>query len=260
MRDEPTVLLEQQADQEDRAAPEAGRLQVENRHVFQFDPDRVAQSPVHLVRIPPLETGERTAQIPVQVDLRAKVRGVPANAEHGGPVDPELAAAADEQVGLGVPDGCAIRAELGARPGVTIRGRRTGSPSSTSKTRPAEGATTTESPTTATSLAKLYEADGRLDRAADMYRALSQGSDRERHALYHYEAGRLLHALGLTDEARRMLTRADALASAEDPELLREDVAREGAARASGVKRSRSKNAFTPHSLAGPSYCFITPK
>jgi tetratricopeptide (TPR) repeat protein len=74
-------------------------------------------------------------------------------------------------------------------------------------------------PTTATTLAKLYEADGRLERAADMYRALSQGSDRERHALYHYEAGRLLHALGLTDEARRMLTRADALASAEDPEL-----------------------------------------
>ena len=74
-------------------------------------------------------------------------------------------------------------------------------------------------PTTATTLAKLYEADGRLERAADMYRALSQGSDRERHALYHYEAGRLLHALGLMDEARRMLTRADALASAEDPEL-----------------------------------------
>jgi tetratricopeptide (TPR) repeat protein len=74
-------------------------------------------------------------------------------------------------------------------------------------------------PTTATTLAKLYEADGRLDRAADMYRALSQGSDKEQHALYHYEAGRLLHALGLTDEARRMLTRADALTSDEDAEL-----------------------------------------
>jgi tetratricopeptide (TPR) repeat protein len=74
-------------------------------------------------------------------------------------------------------------------------------------------------PSTATTLAKLYEADGRLDRAADMYRALSQGSDRERHAVYHYEAGRLLHALGLGDEARRMLTRAEALASTEDPEL-----------------------------------------
>jgi tetratricopeptide (TPR) repeat protein len=74
-------------------------------------------------------------------------------------------------------------------------------------------------PTTATTLAKLYEADGRLDRAADLYRELSQGSDKERHALYHYEAGRLLLALGLTDEARRMLTRADALTSDDDPEL-----------------------------------------
>jgi tetratricopeptide (TPR) repeat protein len=74
-------------------------------------------------------------------------------------------------------------------------------------------------PTTATTLAKLYEAEGRLDRAADMYRALSQGSDKEHHALYHYEAGRLLQTLGLTDEARRMLTRADALLSDEDPEL-----------------------------------------
>ena len=74
-------------------------------------------------------------------------------------------------------------------------------------------------PTTATALAKLYEADGRLDRAADLYRALSQGSDTERHALYHYETGRLLLALGLTDEARRMLTRADALTSDDDAEL-----------------------------------------
>ena len=74
-------------------------------------------------------------------------------------------------------------------------------------------------PTTATTLAKLHEADGRLDRAADMYRALSQGSDKERHALYHFEAGRLLLALGLSDEGRRMLTRADALTSDEDPDL-----------------------------------------
>jgi len=74
-------------------------------------------------------------------------------------------------------------------------------------------------PTTATTLAKLYEIDGRLDRAADLYRALSLGSDRERHGLYHYEAGRLLHALGLGEEARRMLTRAEALTSDEDGEL-----------------------------------------
>jgi tetratricopeptide (TPR) repeat protein len=74
-------------------------------------------------------------------------------------------------------------------------------------------------PTTATTLARLYETDGRLDRAADLYRALSQGSDRDRHALYHYEAGRLLQALDLGDEARRMLTRAEALSSEDDPEL-----------------------------------------
>jgi len=74
-------------------------------------------------------------------------------------------------------------------------------------------------PSTATTLAKLYEAEGRLDRAADLYRALSQGSDVEHHALYHYEAGRLLHALELEDEARRMLTRAEALVGAEDSDL-----------------------------------------
>ena len=79
-------------------------------------------------------------------------------------------------------------------------------------------------PDTATTLATLYEADGRLDRAADMYRALSQGSDRANHATYHYEAGRLLRALELHDEARRMLTRAEALLTDEDSEL-REKIA-----------------------------------
>ncbi len=74
-------------------------------------------------------------------------------------------------------------------------------------------------PDTAQTLAKLYEAEGRLDRAADMYRALSQGSDRDRHGLYHYEAGRLLLELGLGDEARRMLTRAAALATDQDGPL-----------------------------------------
>lgn len=74
-------------------------------------------------------------------------------------------------------------------------------------------------PTTATALANLYEAEGRLDRAADLYRALSQGSDRDRHALYHYEAGRLLQSLDLQDEARRMLTRAEALLGDDEAEL-----------------------------------------
>lgn len=79
-------------------------------------------------------------------------------------------------------------------------------------------------PTSATTLASLFEADGRLERAADLYRALSQGSDGEHHALYHYEAGRLLQRVGLDDEARRMLTRAEALASDEQADL-REKVA-----------------------------------
>jgi tetratricopeptide (TPR) repeat protein len=74
-------------------------------------------------------------------------------------------------------------------------------------------------PSTARSLAKLYESQGRLDRAADMYRALSQGSDRDHHAVYHYEAGRLLRELGLAEEARRMLTRAQALAPESDEHL-----------------------------------------
>lgn len=74
-------------------------------------------------------------------------------------------------------------------------------------------------PSTATTLAELYASQGRLERAADLYRALSQGSDREHHALYHYEAGRMLRGLGLTEEARRMLTRAQALASDDQAEL-----------------------------------------
>lgn len=74
-------------------------------------------------------------------------------------------------------------------------------------------------PSTATPLAQLYEAEGRLDRAADLYRALSKGSDTDQHALYHYEAGRLLRSLGLDQEARRMLTRAEALLGESDGEL-----------------------------------------
>lgn len=74
-------------------------------------------------------------------------------------------------------------------------------------------------PATATALAKVYESEGRLDRAADLYRALSRGSDRERLAEYHYEAGRLLLRLDLGEEARRMLTRAEALAGEPGSEL-----------------------------------------
>jgi tetratricopeptide (TPR) repeat protein len=65
---------------------------------------------------------------------------------------------------------------------------------------------------TATMLAKLHEEAGNLERAADLFRVLSQGSDRQNHIHYHYEAARLLRELELDGEARRMLERALALA------------------------------------------------
>jgi tetratricopeptide (TPR) repeat protein len=77
-------------------------------------------------------------------------------------------------------------------------------------------------PATAVARAKLYEAEGRLDKAADLYRSLAHGSDRENHLTYHREAGRLLTELELHEEARRMLTRA--LALAEDDEEARADL------------------------------------
>lgn len=61
-------------------------------------------------------------------------------------------------------------------------------------------------------LAELQEEAGNLGRAADLYTTLARGSDRENHVTYHREAGRLLKRLGLRQEARRMLTRASALA------------------------------------------------
>jgi len=69
---------------------------------------------------------------------------------------------------------------------------------------------------TASTLAKLYEDAGNLERAADLWRVLSQGPDRQNHLVYHREAARVLAALDLTAEARRMLERAAALA--EDDE------------------------------------------
>jgi tetratricopeptide (TPR) repeat protein len=68
-------------------------------------------------------------------------------------------------------------------------------------------------PQAVTVLAKLHEEAANLTRAADLYRTLCQGSDSSNHAGYHREAARLLEALGLADEARRMRTRADGLES-----------------------------------------------
>jgi tetratricopeptide (TPR) repeat protein len=72
-------------------------------------------------------------------------------------------------------------------------------------------------PVTAVARAKLHEKAGELEKAADLYRALAHGSDREGHLAYHREAARILLALELVDEGRRMLTRALALAE-EDAE------------------------------------------
>lgn len=66
-------------------------------------------------------------------------------------------------------------------------------------------------PDTAVALARLHEKQGRLERAADLYRQLTQGSHREGHAVYYREGARVLEALGLEDEARRMRQRAEAL-------------------------------------------------
>lgn len=72
-------------------------------------------------------------------------------------------------------------------------------------------------PAAAVARAKILESEGRLEKAADLYRSLANGSDREHHLTYHREAGRLLLELDLIEEARRMLTRALALAE-DDPE------------------------------------------
>ncbi|UJR81612.1 hypothetical protein [Sandaracinus amylolyticus] len=72
---------------------------------------------------------------------------------------------------------------------------------------------------TARPLAELHEKAGRLERAADLYRGLANGSDRANHLAYHRDAARVLTELGLLAEARRMLTRAAALAEGQ-PEIL----------------------------------------
>jgi tetratricopeptide (TPR) repeat protein len=66
-------------------------------------------------------------------------------------------------------------------------------------------------PIAAVALAKLHEAEGNLARAADLFGSLARGEDAANHALYHREASRLLEALGLSDEARRMRERAEGL-------------------------------------------------
>ncbi len=76
-------------------------------------------------------------------------------------------------------------------------------------------------PSTVLPLAALHEKVGAPDRAADLFAALTRGSDRANHAQYHAEAGRLLMELNLDDEAKRMLKRALALLPEDDDSDLR---------------------------------------
>ena len=77
-------------------------------------------------------------------------------------------------------------------------------------------------PDCAVPLARLHEQNGNPSRALDLYRLLAAGSDLPALYLYHREAARLMLALDLRTEARRMLQRA--LEVAPDDPAVREDL------------------------------------
>ncbi|MEM9195099.1 MAG: tetratricopeptide repeat protein [Myxococcota bacterium] len=83
-------------------------------------------------------------------------------------------------------------------------------------------------PAVAVPLAELHEKHEKYERAADLYRALTEGSDKAGHIQYHLKAGVLLGKLDLGDEAQRMLKRAAALGEDRalriDEELQKEEV------------------------------------
>jgi tetratricopeptide (TPR) repeat protein len=70
--------------------------------------------------------------------------------------------------------------------------------------------------TAAVPLARLYEKRSNFARAADLYASLARGTDRKNHVAYHRDAARVLVKIDQDDEARRMLTRAGALAEGDD--------------------------------------------
>lgn len=74
-------------------------------------------------------------------------------------------------------------------------------------------------PGATTALAELLEKKGNLARAADLWSSLARGKDQAGHLRYHREAGRVLAKLSMLTEARRMLTRASALAEGQ-PEVV----------------------------------------
>jgi tetratricopeptide (TPR) repeat protein len=65
-------------------------------------------------------------------------------------------------------------------------------------------------------LAALYEKRSSYARAADLYASLARGTDRKNHIVYHRAAARVLLKIDQEDEARRMLTRAAALAEGDE--------------------------------------------
>lgn len=80
-------------------------------------------------------------------------------------------------------------------------------------------------PEGASTLARLHEQQGNPGRAADLFKLLSEGSDRSNLLHYHVEAARLLEGLGALEDARRMLARAIELAGeAPQPAVEGDDI------------------------------------
>lgn len=71
-------------------------------------------------------------------------------------------------------------------------------------------------PTAAEPLAELYEEQGDLERATDLYRHLAAGTNRAGHYAYNFAAGRLLLATKKLDLSRKYLARAQELAASDE--------------------------------------------
>jgi tetratricopeptide (TPR) repeat protein len=71
-------------------------------------------------------------------------------------------------------------------------------------------------PTAAEPLAELWEEQGDLERAADLYRHLAAGTNTAGHYAYNFAAGRLLLAGDKHDLARKYLARAQELAITDE--------------------------------------------
>lgn len=76
-------------------------------------------------------------------------------------------------------------------------------------------------------LAELYEAAGRPERAADIFRLLAEGSHRAAHVRYYREAARLLDKADLPEEAARLRRKALAVAEARGDDAARDELSRE---------------------------------